>query len=120
MQIDKAAADTKKYLKENPDSQTVIFSEGTGAVYVNADIGLIFKKNAGNMSSLLSDENAADRKCCLFTPSSSLHIAFLHITNIIAAFAVFQMTGFAEGTGRNGVRPALQRYIALHPVPDRV
>jgi len=60
MQTDKAAADTKKYLKENPDSQTVIFSEGTGAVYVNADIGLIFKKNAGNMSSLLTDENAAE------------------------------------------------------------
>lgn len=59
MRTEEAVADTKKYLKENPDSQTAIYSERNGAVYANADIGLIFKKPEGDMTKLLSDENAA-------------------------------------------------------------
>lgn len=59
MAIKEAAYNTKEYLDKNLDSQTAIISENNGAVYVNADIGLIFKKPAGDMANLLSDESAA-------------------------------------------------------------
>ncbi|MDD4774656.1 MAG: helix-turn-helix transcriptional regulator [Eubacteriales bacterium] len=58
--VDEAVSETKKYLKENPASQTAIYSDRNGAVYANADLGLIFKKPDGDLTSLLSNENAAE------------------------------------------------------------
>lgn len=57
--VDEMVSATKKYLKENPNSQTAIYSNRNGAVYASADIGVIFKKPESDIASLLSNENAA-------------------------------------------------------------
>lgn len=48
----------KKYLEDNPESQTAIYSNKTGAVYANSDIGLIFKLPKEGALSLIEDEDA--------------------------------------------------------------
>jgi transcriptional regulator with XRE-family HTH domain len=58
MSFEDSAEETKKYLNENPDSQTAIFSDRKGAVYANSEIGLIFKKPKEGCQNLLEDECA--------------------------------------------------------------
>lgn len=55
---EESSRSTKQYLTEHPDSQTAIYSDRSGAVYANADIGLIFRKPAKECRELLQNEEA--------------------------------------------------------------
>ncbi len=58
-QLEDEAQKTREHLKEDKYSQTAIYSESTGAVYANADIGIIFKKPENEMTNLLLNDKAA-------------------------------------------------------------
>lgn len=48
----------KKFLDENSESQTAIYSEKNGAVYLNSDIGLVFRLPKDGALSLLENGEA--------------------------------------------------------------
>lgn len=48
----------KKHLEDYPEGQTAIYSQKNGAVYVNSDIGLVFRIPKDGALSLLENEDA--------------------------------------------------------------
>lgn len=55
-----SAVETKRHLTEHQSSQTAIYSEKGSAVYVNHEIGIIFRKEKDQLLDLLHDKVSAD------------------------------------------------------------